>query len=213
MKYSKNEIDKMLCKREVLKLFDILVDAFSKGCYYDLYKLINDVFITKMNMYENENIYLPEYMSAVYTYKDLRLLLDINNMSTNKLDLRVCVCNPHNDLHNIGKNILTATMISLGFQVFECDSTYDAKEVVNFAIIQKANVIAISAMLLNTRSFIESVLMELRQKKCRQDVKVFIGGSGVDEEYSQCVKADFYSKNIVTTAKKMISCTKTRNEL
>jgi 5-methyltetrahydrofolate--homocysteine methyltransferase len=103
------------------------------------------------------------------------------------------------DMHDIGKNIVGAVLESYGFTVKDLGISVEADEIINEAIKIKPIAIGLSALMTTTMPEME-VVVKLRDNK-NLNVPVIVGGAAVTQKFADEIKADFYARDAVETAK------------
>ncbi|MGA2155643.1 MAG: corrinoid protein [Bryobacteraceae bacterium] len=99
------------------------------------------------------------------------------------------------DLHDIGKNLVTAVLEGAGFQVHDLGVDVPASRFVE-AVKEKApDIVALSALLTVTLPAMKSTLEALERAQVRDRVKVMVGGAPVTRQYAEQIGADAYSDN------------------
>jgi len=105
----------------------------------------------------------------------------------------------YDDVHEIGKNIVTAVMRSNGFKVIDLGVDVPTAKFIEAIKKYKPKVVGISCFLSTCFSNIKECIQEIEHEGLRNDVKVLIGGGVVDETVGKDVKADVVAKNAQQT--------------
>lgn len=105
----------------------------------------------------------------------------------------------YDDIHDIGKNIVTTVMSSNGFNVI--DLGVDVPTAKYIAAIKEHNpkVIGISCLLTTAFDNIKECIETIAKEGLRDGVKILIGGGPVDEATGKYVGADHVCKNAQAT--------------
>jgi 5-methyltetrahydrofolate--homocysteine methyltransferase len=99
------------------------------------------------------------------------------------------------DLHDIGKNIVAMMLESAGFQIVDLGVDVPPEKVVEAVRQQKANVVALSALLTTTMVNMKAVIDALVGAGLREQVKVMVGGAPVTEAWARSIGADGYGRD------------------
>lgn len=105
----------------------------------------------------------------------------------------------YGDIHEIGKNIVTAVMRSNGFKVIDLGVDVPTAKFIEAIKKYKPKVVGISCFLSTCFSNIKECIQEIEHEGIRNDVKILIGGGVVDETVGKDVKADVVAKNAQQT--------------
>ncbi len=106
------------------------------------------------------------------------------------------------DIHDLGKNLIARTLESAGFKVIDLGVDVPVETFILTAKEEKADIIAISALLTVTMVYMEDVIKSLRADPGLNKVKVLVGGAPLDSEYAAKIGADAYGKNVFDALKK-----------
>lgn len=104
------------------------------------------------------------------------------------------------DLHDIGKNLVVMMLKGVGFEV--CDLGVDVTPEVFIDKAEEigADIICISALLTTTMTNMEEVIIQLKNRKLRENYIVMVGGAPVNESFARQIGADYYTPDAATAA-------------
>lgn len=94
------------------------------------------------------------------------------------------------DLHDIGKNLVSMTLVSLGWNVIDLGVDVYPEDFVEAVQKHHPEYVAISAMLTTTLNEIGNTLTALDNAGLRRSIKVIIGGNPVTQDFCRTVGAD-----------------------
>jgi 5-methyltetrahydrofolate--homocysteine methyltransferase len=97
------------------------------------------------------------------------------------------------DLHDIGKNLLAMMMESAGFTVINLGVDITAEGFVTAAVEQKADIIAISALLTTTMLGMKDTVDLLKEKGLLGKFKVIVGGAPISQEFCDEIGASGFA--------------------
>jgi methanogenic corrinoid protein MtbC1 len=112
------------------------------------------------------------------------------------------------DLHDIGKNIVSALLAAGGMEVTDLGVDVPAKRFLEVAREEKAGVIAMSSLLTTSMPFQEEVVRLLEDAGERGQFFVIVGGGPVTPEWAAQVGADGYGReapDAVTLCRELLS--------
>ena len=104
---------------------------------------------------------------------------------------RVLMATVQGDIHDIGKNIVTALLRANGFTVLDLGKDVPAAEIMSKAEEFKADIIGLSALLSTTLPYCRDTLRLLEEKGLRQKYHVFIGGGAATPDYAKRIGAEY----------------------
>ncbi|WP_411682012.1 B12-binding domain-containing protein [Clostridium thailandense] len=105
----------------------------------------------------------------------------------------------YDDIHDIGKNIVTTVMRSNGFEVIDLGVDVPTAKFIEAIKKHKPKVVGISCLLTTCFDNVKECIQAIEEEGLRNDVKVLIGGGPVDEATGKYVNADVIAKNAQNT--------------
>jgi len=167
--------------------------------------LLNNVLIKAINdvgdLFESGKYFLPQLINSAEAMKIsieyLEPLLASNNDNEEKHT--VVIATVSGDIHDIGKNLVALMLKNYGFNVIDLGKDVDRELIIDTAISEKAEIIALSALMTTTMKEMEEVIKLAREKGCT--AKVSIGGAVTTQDYADEIGADAYSKDAAECVK------------
>jgi dimethylamine corrinoid protein len=99
------------------------------------------------------------------------------------------------DIHDIGKNIVSALLTANGYDVHDLGTDVSAEKFMLKAKETHADAIGLSALLSTTMPAQAEVIRRLAETGQRQMFKVIIGGAPVSEDWAKKIGADAFGKH------------------
>ena len=96
------------------------------------------------------------------------------------------------DLHDIGKNIVSILLRGAGYTVKDLGNNVGTQAIVDAVREEKPQFLGLSALLTSTMARMAEVVQMLEQNGLKDQVKVIIGGAPVSEKYAKSIGADGY---------------------
>lgn len=167
--------------------------------------LLNDVLIAAINavgdLFEKGKYFLPQLINSAETMKIsieyLEPLLSSQDESDEKHT--VVIATVSGDIHDIGKNLVALMLKNYGFNVIDLGKDVDREIIIDTAINEKAEIIALSALMTTTMKEMEEVIKLANERGCT--AKITIGGAVTTQEYADEIGADGYSKDAAECVK------------
>jgi 5-methyltetrahydrofolate--homocysteine methyltransferase len=145
--------------------------------------------------FEKKDCFLPQMMLAAETveraFARLRPLFPKDERA--RAGATVVVATVEGDVHDIGKNILASVLENHGFRVVDLGKNVPAVEIVKAALDERADVVALSALMTTTVGQMPVVIESLRGAGCRS--VVMVGGAVVTKRFADSIGADGYAKD------------------
>lgn len=144
--------------------------------------------------FKSGDLFVPEVLMAAAAMKDgvdvvkpHLLVGDMPSLGT------IAIGTVKGDLHDIGKNLLAMMMESAGFTVINVGVDIEAEEFVRVAVEQKADIIALSALLTTTMLSMKDTVDLLKEKGLLGKIKVIIGGAPISQAFADEIGASGFA--------------------
>jgi corrinoid protein of di/trimethylamine methyltransferase len=148
--------------------------------------------------FQSGQLYLPELIlagdAAAASLNVLKPSLTkggLGGMSKGK----VVIGTIQGDLHDIGKNVVSALLTAHGFDVIDLGTDVSPKKFVESAQLENANIIAISSLLTTALPYHGDVVRLLSDTGKRQNYFVIVGGGPVNADWASKIGADGYGRD------------------
>ena len=177
--------------------------------------IINDGLIAGMAVvgakFKANEFYVPEVLIAARAMKEcMALLKPLLADAGVKPVGTVIIGTVKGDLHDIGKNLVAMMLQGNGFEVVDLGVDIPAEKYIEAAKENKANLIALSALLTTTMPAMQQTITALEASGIRSDFKVMIGGAPVTQKFADEIGADGYAADAasaVDLAKTLVGIT------
>ena len=103
----------------------------------------------------------------------------------------------HGDTHDIGQDLVKIMLETYGYRVADIGRDVPSEQIVESAIQEKADIIALSALMTTTMQEMHKVIELAEKKGIRNQVKIIVGGAPVSENFSLKIGADGYSSSAI----------------
>lgn len=150
-------------------------------------------------LFDEEEYYIPELLvcsdamnNGIEEFKK-HLPESSNDDQQGKIVLAVV----HGDTHDIGKDLVKIMLETYGYRVVDIGRDVPSEQIVESAIQEKADIIALSALMTTTMQEMHKVIELAEKKGIRNQVKIIVGGAPVSENFSLKIGADGYSSSAI----------------
>lgn len=167
--------------------------------------LLNDILIPAINevgdLFDKQKYFLPQLIASAETMKSAIEYLEPYLQSGNDNDdlPTIVIATVEGDIHDIGKNLVALMLKNYGYRVIDLGKDVPKETIIETAIQEKADVIALSALMTTTMQEMRHVIEYAKEKDV--SAKVIIGGAVITEEYAEEIGADGYSKDAADAVK------------
>jgi 5-methyltetrahydrofolate--homocysteine methyltransferase len=161
--------------------------------------------------FQEFRIFLPELMKAGEAARVT------SEMIENELAARggksmslgtVVIGTVENDVHDIGKNIVSTLLKAHGFKVVDLGRSVTPSAFLQAAERENADIIAMSALMTTTRPATTATIDIFEQVGKRDTYKIIIGGGSVSKQWASDIGADGYAEDAagaVTLCKQLVA--------
>ena len=146
--------------------------------------------------YDSGEIFLPQLIQSAEAVKVALNVIKENLLNKNDKSVskgKIILATVKGDIHDIGKNIVKIMLENYGYEVIDLGKDVPIESVVKEAKERNIKLIGLSALMTTTVNSMKQTIEALREANI--DVKVFVGGAVLTEEYAQNIGADYYSKD------------------
>jgi 5-methyltetrahydrofolate--homocysteine methyltransferase len=143
--------------------------------------------------FEKRDCFLPQMMLAAETveraFAKLKPLFPKDDAAGARAT--VVIATVEGDVHDIGKNILASVLENHGYRVVDLGKNVPADRIVDAARSERADVVALSALMTTTIGQMPVVIGRLEDAGV--DCRVMVGGAVVTQKYADSIGADGYA--------------------
>ena len=161
-------------------------------------------------MWKRGEVFLPEVVASAEVFKQCNALVEPALLATREdgdVGLVVVMATVKGDLHDLGKNMVSAMLRTSGFEVHDMGKDVSADRIVEAIGQLRPKIVGLSALLTTTVPYQEKVIRTLENEGLRNQVKVMVGGAPVTPEWADRIGADGYASNApqaVELARKLV---------
>jgi len=139
------------------------------------------------------DFFVPEMLLAARAVARAMEVLQPHISSTDMPTLgRVVIGTVFGDIHDIGKNIVTAFLRGAGFEVLDLGINIPAISFIEAVKEHKPDILGMSALITTTMPVMTDVIKTLETTELRAKVKVIVGGAPVTQHFAEHIGADGY---------------------
>ena len=161
--------------------------------------LLNDVLIPGINevgnLFEKGKYFLPQLIASAEAMKESIDILEpiLQSQKEQRQMPVIVIATVAGDIHDIGKNLVALMLRNYGFQVIDLGKDVPREVIIDTAIQETAQIIALSALMTTTMKEMEHIVKLAKEKKVK--AKIIIGGAVISQDYCDEIGADGYSKD------------------
>jgi len=138
-------------------------------------------------------IFLPELVMGAEAMKSALAVLEpaVPKGQHRASAGKVVIGTVQDDIHEIGKNLVSTLLASNGFEVIDLGVNVPSAEFVKKADEHKPHIVAMSALMTTTMPRMKEVIEPMKRKD--KKVKALVGGAPVTDTYAKEIGAEGYS--------------------
>ena len=147
--------------------------------------------------YEKGEYFLSELIMAGIMATEVSSMLKPLGSTPDKASSigKVVIGTVKGDVHDIGKNIVSAMLVSIGYDVVDLGVDVPAEKFVEAVRFEKPDILALSCLLSHAVPQMKIVIDQLSSSGLRQRVKVMVGGRPIDRKSAVSMGADGYAED------------------
>lgn len=191
------------------RLFDIIVKGLKDNSYQETVgmlktrepmDIINNELIPALDsvgkQFEKGTMFLPQLMMSAETVKNsfdaIKAHITASGAKQESKG-KIVIATVKGDIHDIGKNIVKVLLENYGYEVFDLGKDVPPEVIVETLKANDIHLCGLSALMTTTVVSMEDTIKAI--KAAGLDVKVFVGGAVLTQEYADMIGADKYTKD------------------
>lgn len=194
-------------------LFDIIVKGLKERSFDETVKqlettdpmdIINNILVEALNTvgreFEKGTMFLPQLMMSAETVKNSFDAIKAHiERSGEKQESKgkIVLATVKGDIHDIGKNIVKVLLENYGYEVCDLGKDVAPEAIVDALRDNDIHLCGLSALMTTTVVSMEETIKAIRAAGL--DVKVWVGGAVLTQEYADMIGADKYCKDALSS--------------
>jgi 5-methyltetrahydrofolate--homocysteine methyltransferase len=195
------------------ELFNIIVHGLKDRSYQETVNqlremepmdIINNILIPALDAvgkeFEVGTMFLPQLMMSAETVKNsFSAIKEYIEASGTKQESKgkIVIATVKGDIHDIGKNIVKVLLENYGYDVYDLGKDVPPELIVQTLKENDIHLCGLSALMTTTVVSMEDTIKAIRAEGL--DVKVFVGGAVLTQEYADMIGADKYCKDALAS--------------
>lgn len=199
----KDELKNQVIKGKKSTIIDVTKKCIESG--EEPRRLLNDILIPAINevgdLFEKGKYFLPQLISSAEAMKiSIEYMEPLMQSENNGEHMpTIVIATVEGDIHDIGKNLVALMLKNYGFNVIDLGKDVPKEVIVDNAIKNGADIIALSALMTTTMKQMDEVIKLVKENNL--NTKVIIGGAVTSQMYADEINADGYSSDAADCVK------------
>ncbi|MBW1863452.1 MAG: corrinoid protein [Deltaproteobacteria bacterium] len=173
----------------------------------DVKRITNEGFIPGLDLvgekFSAGEFFLPEMLVAAMAVKaGMEIIKPILSKGGDQSKGTIVAGAVLGDIHDIGKNLVCMMYEGAGFRVIDLGVDVAADKFIQAAITNKADIIAMSAIISTIRAGMGGIVRDIRASELESNLKIMVGGAAVTQEFADRIGADGYAPDANLAVKK-----------
>ncbi len=144
-------------------------------------------------LFQSGEYFLPEMLVAARAmHKGLEVIKPLLVNSGVDPIGKMLIGTVKDDLHDIGKNIVTMAFEGAGFEVIDIGTDVPSEKFIEAIKEHKPQIVGLSALLTTTMFAMKDTVEAIKDAGLRDQIKIMVGGAPVNQEFANDIGADFY---------------------
>lgn len=150
-------------------------------------------------LYETSDYFIADLIFAGIIFQEVMELEELealNKISPKNNIGKLMLFSVFGDCHDIGKNIFGSFAKTAGFEIIDLGTDVPLNKVMDAIETIKPDIIGLSGMQQETVYEMRALVCELIARNIRDNYRIIIGGTVVDDKTGQIVGADYATKDV-----------------
>ena len=182
------------------KVYDLVDQKIKEGVSaVEIVRACNKGMVAVGELFSTGKYFISQLIFSAEILKAVMKKLEpiLQGTESSKSAGKVVIGTVKGDIHDIGKNIVITLLRGSGFEVTDLGVDVHAEKFVAALKETGARVLGLSALLNFTYPEMKHVVEEVAKAGLRNQVKIIIGGTPVNEQVRQFAGADYYAEDAV----------------
>jgi corrinoid protein of di/trimethylamine methyltransferase len=192
------DLKRAICEGEEIKADALVEEALKQGV--DAKDLLENGAVAGIReagrLWQAGEYFLPDIILATEAYKEAMKRIE-PRLAGEERSYRgkVLMGTVEGDAHDIGKNIVIATLRCASYEVIDLGVNVPSSVFLEKVREHEPSVLGIGAYMTTTMRSMEALIRSLEEAGLREKTSVIVGGAAVTREYARRIGADGYGKN------------------
>lgn len=192
-----NPVYEAVIKGNRKQILPLVEEALQKGIKPG--EMIDTMLIPAINKvgeyFDCGKYFLPQLIGSAETMKTTIDYLEpmLGQEGDSEEKATIVIATVEGDIHDIGKNLVALMLKNYGYRVIDLGKDVPAEEIIATAKEEKAEIIALSALMTTTMMQMKKVVQLVKEEKLAS--QVIIGGAVITQSFADEIGADGYSKD------------------
>ena len=174
--------------------------------FYD--KILKPVLYKIGELWKENKISIADEHVASNLVNDLIRTITIENTNTTRNDVKILICAPDGEWHEIGANMIESILLEKGYKVFNLLPSATSESIVRYVQNVTPDVILISATL---EENIPAVQRLVKKIKTKYSIPIVIGGQAINKTKTKLDATIIQNASLDETMKIIKSVIRTRS--
>ncbi len=183
---------------EVLKIVKEKIEAVEDA--FSIAETCKNALIKIGDLFSKKDYFLSELVMSGEIFREVMEILEpmlVGNGNEGKKIGKIVIGTVKGDIHDLGKNIMIGTLKGNGFEVFDLGVDVPPDKFVEKVKEVEPDILGLSCVISVGWDSLKETVEALKKAGLRDNVKIILGGGGVDEEVAKFADADAVVKDAI----------------
>ncbi len=183
---------------DVLKIVKEKIEAGEDA--FSISETCKDALIKIGDLFSKKDYFLSELVMSGEIFREVMEILEpklVGNGNEGKKIGKIVIGTVKGDIHDLGKNIMIGTLKGNGFEVYDLGVDVPPEKFVEKVKEVGADILGLSCVISVGWDSLKETVEALKKAGLRDNVKIILGGGGVDEEVAKFADADAVVKDAI----------------
>lgn len=144
--------------------------------------------------FRDGELYVPDMIMGAEAMKAaLEVMKPQLSQAQRSLDKRIVIATVENDLHDLGKIIVSSNLLANGFEVVDLGVDVSKEKIIESIYRDKPDILALSCTLSYTLVDMKRIVTGIRELCNEKKIKIIVGGLSINQRFANEIGADAYA--------------------
>jgi dimethylamine corrinoid protein len=186
-----------------LRVLQLTVEMMSEGVSsYEIFENLLTGIQAVDSLYEEGEYFIADLIMSGHIMKSVMTkVLVFKGYEEYSSFGRVVIATVKNDIHELGKNVITEILRYNGFQVHDLGVDVSSERIVEAVREEKPNILILSGTLNESLAYMTESIRALEAAGLRKNIRIIVGGAPVTAKKAAGMGSDAFSMSVMDCLK------------
>jgi methanogenic corrinoid protein MtbC1 len=186
-----------------LRVLQLTVEMMAEGTSsYEIFENLLTGIKAVDSLYEEGEYFIADLIMSGHIMKSVMTKVLVFQGSEEYFSFgRVVIATVENDIHELGKNVITEILRYNGFEVHDLGVDVSSEKIVAAVREDRPNILILSGTLSESLNYMAGSIRALEEAGLRKGIRIIVGGAPVTKKKAAGMGADAVSMNVMDCLK------------